>query len=114
MPTKSNPLRLNKLQCKTLAILQALADDPRTSTNVPETGEVLITQFPPPHGNHFHVGDGVVMARDATGLRNEAVWRALERKGLARGEFPIAIHLTPAGMLYDTGIKDQILHHHVH
>ena len=54
------------------------------------------------------------MAKDATGLRNEAVWRALERKGLARGEFPIAIHLTPSGLLYDTGLKDQILHRHSH
>ena len=114
MAPKFNPLRLNNLQRKTLALLQALADDPRTSTNFPETGEVLITQFPPPHGNHFHVGDAVVMAKDATGLRNEAVWRALERKGLARGEFPIAIHLTPSGLLYDTGLKDQILHHHSH
>ena len=114
MAPKANPLRLNNLQRKTLAILQALADDPRTSTNLPEAGEVLITQFPPAHGNHFHVGEGVVMAKDATGLRNEAVWRALERKGLARGEFPIAIHLTASGLLYDTGLKDQILHRHSH
>jgi len=114
MALRANPLRLNNLQCKTLVILQELADDPRTSTNFPETGEVLITQFPPAHGDHFHVGEGVVMAKDATGLRNEAVWRALERKGLARGEFPIAIHLTPSGLLYDTGLKDQILHRHSH
>ena len=80
MPKKTNPLQLNSLQSKTLVILQALADDPKTSTNLSETGEVLITQFPPPHGNHIHVGDAVVMAKDATGLRNEAVWRALERK----------------------------------
>ena len=114
MPPKINPLRLNSLQRKTLAILQALADDPRTSTNFPETGEVLITQFPLAHGNHFHVGDAVVMAKDATGLRNQSVWRALEYKGLARGEFPIAIHLTPVGLLYDTGLKEQILHRFCH
>ncbi len=114
MPPKTNPLRLNNLQRKTLVILQALAADPRTSTNLPETGEVLITGFPPPHGDHFHVGDTVIMAKDATGLRNEAVWRALERKGLAHGEFPIAIHLTASGLSYDTGLKERILHRHSH
>ena len=114
MPLKANPLRLNALQRKTLALLQALADNPATSTNQTDTGEVLITQMPFAHGNHFHVGDAVVSAKDATGLRNEAVWRALERKGLARGEFPIAIYLTPAGLLYDTGLRDQILHRHDH
>ena len=46
-------------------------------------GEVLIIQFQPLHGNHFHVDGAVVMAKDAMGLRNEAVWQALERKGLA-------------------------------
>ncbi len=64
-------------------ILQALADDPKTSTNLPEMGEVLIIQFQPPHGNHFHIDGAVVMAKDAMGLQNEAVWQALERKGLA-------------------------------
>lgn len=114
MPPKVNPLRLNNLQRKTLAVLQALAADPRASTPLPETGEILITEFPPPHGDHFHVGDTVIMAKDATGLRNEAVWRALERKGLARSEFPIAIHLTASGLSYDTGLKERILHRHSH
>ena len=46
MPPKVNPLRLNNLQRKTLAVLQALAADPRASTPLPETGEILITEFP--------------------------------------------------------------------
>ena len=54
------------------------------------------------------------MARDATGLRNEGVWRALERKGLAQGDFPFSMALTPAGMDYDTGLADKILHRSDH
>ena len=54
-------------------------------------------------------GARVVLARDATGLRNAAVWVALERKGLARSSFPFAITLTEAGLGYDTGLRDTIL-----
>jgi hypothetical protein len=114
MPPKSNPLRLNPLQLKTLVLFQALASDSRTSTPQPESGDVLITQFPHPHGDHFHLGDAIVLARDATGIRNEAVWRALERKGLIRAEFPIAVSLTHAGQAYETGIRDRVLHSHDH
>jgi hypothetical protein len=54
------------------------------------------------------------MTRDATGLQNEAVWVALERKGLIRSEFPAAATVTAEGLAYDTGLRDQILHrgHH--
>jgi hypothetical protein len=107
---KRNPLKLNKLQLKTLTLLQELARLPDMATPNAETDEVTITGFPPPHGNHFHLGPYLVMGRDATGLRNEAVWRALDRKGLARGTFPIAITLNRDAMDYETGLKDQILH----
>ncbi|MEX2616515.1 MAG: hypothetical protein WD767_10500 [Alphaproteobacteria bacterium] len=50
------------------------------------------------------------MGRDATGLHNEAVWRALARKGLASGTFPVAITLSPAGIAYETHMQDEILH----
>jgi hypothetical protein len=109
MPPKINPLRLNKLQLKTLTLLQELARHPETSTTDEETGEVTISNLPSPHGNHFHIGDYVAMSSDATGLRNEAVWLALHRKGLALSGYPIAIRLTPVGLQYDTGIRDRIL-----
>ena len=110
MPPKNNPLRLNPLQLRTLTILQQLARFPETSTRNAENGEVMINNLPQPHGDHFHCGDAVVLSRDATGLRNEAVWKALERKGLARSYFPLGVVLTPAGLDYDTRLADGILH----
>jgi hypothetical protein len=109
MPPRNNPLRLNKLQLKTLTLLQELARHPETSTTDAATGEVTISNLPSPHGNHFHIGDRVAAAADATGLRNESVWLALHRKGLALSGYPIAIRLTPAGLDYDTGLRDRIL-----
>lgn len=109
MPPKFNPLKLNNLQLKTLVLLQELARSPQTSTPNEESGDVLITLLPQPHGNHFHIGNRVAMAKDASGLRNENVWRALERKGLARSHFPLAISLTPDGLSYETNLRDQIL-----
>ena len=47
-------------------------------------------------------------------LANEAVWTALERKGLIKSLFPMAVVLTPSGLDYDTGLGDQILHRHAH
>jgi hypothetical protein len=110
MPPKANPLKLNKLQLKTLAILQELAGDPRTSSINDDSGEALITMIPQPHGNHIHVGRRVVLTRDASGLWNEAVWNALQRKGLAISTYPVAIRLNADGLAYETGLKDQILH----
>ena len=109
MAPKSNPLKLNALQLKTLTLLQELARSPETSTPDGETGEIRITNFPHIHGNHFHIGGGVAMAKDASGLRNENVWRALERKGLARAFSPVGIILTGEGIAYDTGMRDRIL-----
>jgi LmbE family N-acetylglucosaminyl deacetylase len=71
---------------------------------------VAITELPDPHGDHFHMGEAVVAARDATGLRNPSVWTALERKGLIRPKLPDAVIVTPLGQEYDTGLKDTILH----
>lgn len=111
MPPKRNPLKLNKLQLKTLAILQELTRDSRITRRDEASGGVQITAIPAPHGDHFHVGARVVLARDATGLANESVWLALIRKGLASaGAFPHTIALTPAGLGYETGMADSILH----
>ncbi len=114
MPPRTNPLRLNALQLKTLTILQQLGRFPETSSTDPATGDVTITSLPHAHGNHFHCGDAVVMSADATGLANEGVWKALERKGLAKSGFPAGIALTPAGVSYDTGLADRILHRSDH
>lgn len=110
MPPKQNPLQLNQLQLKTLAILQELANTNGWSRKDEATGETTILGIPHPHGDHFHVGAKLVMSRDATGLFNEGVWKALERKGLAKSAaFPQQITLTAEGTGYDTGMA-QILH----
>jgi len=113
MPPKKNPLKLNPLQLKTLALLQELAKSPETSSANDETGEVVITNLPHPHGDHFHIGARVAHSRDASGLHNPSVWLALMRKGLARGDYPLAILLTKEGLSYDTGMG-VILHGHDH
>jgi hypothetical protein len=109
MPPKINPLKLNPLQCKTLVLFQELARHPESSSRL-DSGEVFLSRLPTPHGNHFHVGHKVVLSKDATGLGNQAAWAVLERKGLIKASFPLAVTLTPAGVAYDTGISDQILH----
>ncbi len=110
MPAKSNPLKLNPLQLRTLVLLQELARDPAHALPPDAAGTVAITNLPHAHGDHFHVGEFMVSGRDATGLRNEAVWQALDRKGLVRAAFPQVIALTAAGLAYDTGIRHEILH----
>ena len=97
-------IKLNKLQARTLALFQELARHPESAITDEETGEVTIAQMPHAHGDHMHLGDLVISSRDASGLANEAVWVALERKGLARGTFPIAITLTAEGLAFDTGL----------
>lgn len=108
MPPKSNPLKLNPLQLRTLTLLQAMARIPGAASNT-GSGEIAIAQFPQAHGDHFHLGDAVVAGRDATGLYNEAVWNALARKGLARSDYPRQIVLTAEGLGYDTGEARGIL-----
>ncbi len=107
MPPKQNPLGLNPLQLKTLTLAQELARG-----EAPEAdGSVRLGQLPQPHGNHFHLGEAVVASQDASGLNNQAVWVALERKGLVREvRIPWGVVLTPAGLDYDTGPAKQILH----
>lgn len=113
MSPKINPAKLNPLQLRTLTLLQAIARVPgAASANA--AGEVVITQFPSAHGDHFHLGNAMVNGKDATGLYNEAVWNALTRKGLAKSEYPHRIALTREGLGYDTGLADQILRHGGH
>jgi hypothetical protein len=81
------------------------------------TGNIALSWLPHPHGDHFHIGSAVVMGRDATGLHNQGVWLALVRKGLAIISNEGHVALTPAGMTYDTQLRDLILmrsDHHAH
>lgn len=114
MASKQNPLRLNPLQLRTLALLQALSRLEDHARPHGEPGHVLVTRLPLAHGDHFHVGEAVVFAGDASGLANPSVWLTLERKGLIRSMFPEAAVMTPAGLAYDTGVSDKILHRHAH
>lgn len=114
MAPKQNPLKLNPLQLRTLSVLQALARAPGMAAAGPGSGEVTIQRFPQPHGDHFHLGDATVTAKDASGLYNEKVWHALERKGLARSEWPHRIVLTQVGFTYDTGPTGAILRRAAH
>ncbi len=114
MPAKRNPLNLNPLQLKTLTLLQELARLAGKPATEDEPGGLAITELPHPHGDHFHLGEAMVAARDATGLRNPSVWAALERKGLIRPKLPEAVILTALGQQYDTGLAEAILHRASH
>jgi hypothetical protein len=108
MPPMRNPLHLNALQLRTLILLQEFARLTDFSRPGDEPGSIVVHP-PDPHGDHFHLGEAVVAARDASGLRNPAVWVALERKGLIRSMYPNGAVLTPLGLDYDTGLRDTIL-----
>ncbi len=113
MPPKRNPLKLNPLQLRTLAILQRMARSPRHAGGPDPTGAITVAGFPAPHHDHIHVGDAVVMGRDATGLHNPAVFAALQRKGLAHAAGDGSAVITVEGLAYDTGL-DALFHHADH
>jgi hypothetical protein len=112
MALKRNPLNLNPLQLKTLTLLQELARTDAHIVRRGDDGSIVVAGIPAPHGDHFHLGDAVVNRQDATGLANQAVWTALERKGLILSHFPQGAVLTQEGLAYDTGLADAILHRH--
>ncbi|MEK9724693.1 MAG: hypothetical protein VW405_14580 [Rhodospirillaceae bacterium] len=109
MPPKRNPLKLNNLQLRTLALAQVLARDDRVSRTHAASGDVTLLHLPHAHGDHVHVGPFVVSAREASGFANPAVWTALKRKGLARDDDPAGVILTADGVAYDTGLGDRFL-----
>jgi hypothetical protein len=114
MPPRTNPLKLNPLQLRTLTLMQYMTSVQGMAQQGPGPGEATISRFPQAHGDHFHLGQATVRCSDATGLYNEAVWNALSRKGLARAEYPHQLTLTTAGISYDTGIVDEILRRSSH
>jgi len=110
VPPKINPLKLNKLQLRTLALAQVLANDPDSGRRDDVSGEVTLMSLPRPHGDHVHIGGFVIAARDASGFANSAVWTALSRKGLTRPNdphSPLGVTLTVDGLNYDTGLGDR-------
>jgi hypothetical protein len=107
MAPKNNPLKLNPLQLRTLTLLQGMARLPETAVRE-ANGEVTITRFPDAHGDHVHLGNAMVAVKNTTGLFNEAVWSALQRKNLVRAEWPHRITLTLDGLAYDTGLAGEI------
>ena len=109
MPSKQNPLKLNKLQLRTLTLAQILAKDEKTGDCDKETGDITIKHMPHAHGDHVHIGSFSVSARDASGLDNPSVWTALSRKGLVRVGLSDAITLTLLGLSYDTGLSEQFI-----
>ena len=107
---RTNPKKLNALQLRTLAILQAIARQPAFADPPHQDGTVSIHSLPHRHGDHLHVGAAVVSARDATGLDNPSVMNALVRKGLLRHGPAGLPSLTLEGRDYQTGIADRFLH----
>ncbi len=114
MAPKNNPLKLNPLQLRTLTLFQVLAQIPEAAEKGPGEGEVTINRFPRAHADHFHLGEFIVLGKDATGIFNEAVWHALERKGLAKAQWPNAITLKAEALSYETGLASEILHRSGH
>ena len=114
MADRPNPAKLNALQLKTLAILQELARSDGGAAETLDDGSVALNRLPRPHGDHFHVGTALVLAKDATGLGNPAVLNALQRKGLLIQAPDGRPALTAAALAYQTGIDSQILHRSDH
>ncbi len=100
-------VKLNALQSRTLALFQELAKRSETSSPIEGTDDISNIFLPDPHGDHVHIGRFVVSARDASGFNNEIVWKALERKGLAKSEFPYRLTLKKAGIEFDTGLETE-------
>jgi ribosomal protein S19E (S16A) len=106
---RPNPKKLNPLQLRTLAILQAVAREPAFAEPPDQDGTVSLHALPHRHGDHLHVGAASVAARDATGLANPNVLNALARKGLLRHGSGGLPSLTPEGRDYPTGIAAAVL-----
>ena len=104
MLRKINPLKLNKLQLRTLAIAQLLATSSDNSYRDELNGDATILYLPTLHGDHVHIGGNVIKSGDISGFTNPSVWKALERKGLARNDL-VDVALTDSGLSYNTGVK---------
>ena len=106
--SKANPLRLNKLQLRTLVLTQVIARS-QPDDAWQGDGSILIRGLPHAHGDHVHVGEYVVSAQDITGFANRAVWTALARKGLVKDNDVPPIQLTREGLDYPTGLDHHFM-----
>lgn len=102
-------VKLNKLQDRTLALLQELAEQSDLALKDEETGDIRVHIQLHSHHDHMHIGRFTVSTRFASGLENENVWKVLERKGLIKSQFPMSLDLTKAGQDYQTSVRDQML-----
>ncbi len=109
MTVKRKTIKLNSLQSKTLILLQKLAVHPDSSSSIEGSEDIQITRLPHAHGNHMHVGDYVVAAKDASGLSNKSVWIALARKGFLRENWEEEIVITAEGLAFSTGLEDKFM-----
>ena len=109
MASPIKKVKLNPLQSKTLVLLQILARDADSSSVIADSEDIRITRLPHGHGNHMHVGEYVVSAKDASGLENPAVWIALARKGFVREGWPSEIIVTTAGLAFSTGLENKFV-----
>lgn len=108
MPVQKK-VKLNPLQSKTLVLLQVLAKDPNSSMPIEDSEDIRITALPHAHGNHMHVGEFVVASKDATGLGNPSVWKALSRKGFVRENYEEEMVITAEGLAFSTGLEDKFM-----
>ena len=102
-------IKLNPLQSKTLVLLKVLARDDNSSMAGEAEGDRKILSLPHAHGNHMHVGEFVVSAKDASGLTNPSVWKALARKGFVKDNWPNEMVITKAGLEFSTGLEDKFM-----
>ena len=105
MVAKSNRAKRNRLQLKISTVLQALVESSG------KVGSVNIPMSPSPHGDHSHVGKGIINVKDAFGVSNKSVWLVLNRKGFVTGSPPSAV-LTELSSNYKTRLMDKILQTH--
>ncbi len=90
-------------------MLQELAQQSDLASTNDDTGDITIFGMPHAHGDHMHIGRFTVSSRFASGLGNANVWSALERRGLARADFPSSITITAKGLAHETGIRSEML-----
>ena len=74
-----------------------MAKSEETSAKIEGSDDVTIMFLATSHGDHVHIGRFVVSVKDASGLSNETVWKASERKGLLKSNFPFPVILKPLG-----------------
>ena len=114
MPPRTNPLRLNTLQLRTLVVLQQMVRAYQQPDREGPDGALRVGHLPNPHGTHFHIGDATVELRDCTGLGLPAVFSALMRKGLVTVSEDGMPMLTAEGQGYETGLDGRVLHRQGH